>query len=73
MCPSEIAQLRQRIAEEYEAMQRGLMGLAWGTAKHDFIQARMQRVDQYHNQLAQQVGEQEATLTICELYEQVIG
>ena len=73
MCPSEVAQLRLRIAEEYEAMQRGLMGMAWGTAKHDFIQARMKRVDDYHDMLAQHVGEKEATQTICELYEQVIG
>lgn len=73
MGQSEVAQLRQKISEEYEAMKRGLTGLAWGSAKHDFINARMQRVDQYHNQLAQYVGEYEATSTICDLYNQAMS
>ncbi len=41
MHQSEIAQLRQQIVEEYEAMKRGLSGFAWGTAKHAFIDASM--------------------------------
>jgi uncharacterized protein YifN (PemK superfamily) len=73
MSQSEVAQLRQSILEEYEAMKRGLTGFAWGSAKHAFIDARMKRVDYYHEQLVKQVGEQEATHTICALYEQVIG
>jgi hypothetical protein len=73
MSQSEVAQLRQSILEEYEAMKRGLTGFAWGSAKHAFIDARMKRVDYYHEQLIKQVGEQEATHTICALYEQVIG
>src|SRR4051812_13588221 len=56
MYQSEVAELRQRILEEYEAMKRGLTGFAWGTAKHAFIDARMKRVDHYHEQLVQQVG-----------------
>jgi hypothetical protein len=31
---SEIARLRQRIAEEYEAAMRGLSGFASGSARH---------------------------------------
>jgi hypothetical protein len=73
MHQSEVALLRQRILEEYEAMKQGLNGFAWGTAKHSFIDARMKRVDLYHEQLAQQVGDQEADTTICDLYKKVIG
>lgn len=73
MCQSEVAQLRQRIVEEYEAMRRGMTGLAFGTAKHAFIDARMRRVDRYHDQLAQYVGEQEATQAVCELYTKIMG
>ncbi|GCE05839.1 hypothetical protein [Dictyobacter aurantiacus] len=73
MSHSEVALLRKKILEEYEAMERGLTGLASGTAKHAFIDARMRRVDRYHDQLTQYVGETEATLTVCELYIQAIG
>lgn len=73
MQQSEVAQLRQQIVEEYEAMKRGLSGFSWGTAKHAFIDARMRRVDYYHEQLIAQVGEQEAAHTICDLYTQIMG
>ncbi|GAC1376292.1 MAG: hypothetical protein PVS3B1_20530 [Ktedonobacteraceae bacterium] len=73
MQQSEVAQLRQKIVEEYEAMRQGLSGLALGSAKHAFIDARMKRVDVYCSQLAQHVGEREATQAISELYVQVIG
>jgi len=73
MQQSEVAQLRQKIVEEYEAMKQGLSGLASGTTKHAFIDARMKRVDLYCDRLAQYMGEQEANQTISELYIQVIG
>jgi hypothetical protein len=58
---------------EYEAMKHGLSGLAFGNSRHAFIDARLKRVDTYHSELALVIGEQEATLTICELYNQVMG
>ncbi|GHO43227.1 hypothetical protein [Ktedonospora formicarum] len=73
MHQSEITILRQHIIEEYEAIKQGLSGLAWGTSKHDIIDLRMRRVDRYQQQLASQVGEQEATSTIYDLYNQVMG
>ncbi len=39
---SEVASLMQRIDLEREAAQQGLTGLAYGTARHDFITARME-------------------------------
>ena len=73
MYKSEIAQLREQITEEYEAMKRGLTGFAWGTAKHNFIDARMKRVDHYHEQLVNYIGEHEADFTICDIYTKIMG
>ena len=73
MNESEVEELCQKILEEYEAMKCGPTGLALGTSKHAFIDARLKRVDSYHSQLAKYIGDQEATITICELYRQVMG
>jgi hypothetical protein len=43
MAESEVASLMQRIDLEREAAQQGLTGLAYGTARQDFIIARMER------------------------------
>ena len=53
---SEIARLMRQIADEYEAAQRGLSGLAI-TAKHQFLTARQENIARYHEQLKQLVGE----------------
>ena len=73
MRESEVEELCQKILEEYEAMKHGPTGFALGTSKHAFIDARLKRVDSYHSQLAKFIGDQEATVTICELYSQVMG
>jgi hypothetical protein len=73
MCQSEVEELCQKIVKEYEEMKRGPIGFALGTSKHAFIDARLKRVDSYHSQLAKYIGDQEATITICELYRQVMG
>jgi hypothetical protein len=66
---SEVARLRQRIAQEYEAATRGLTGLAFGTAKHEFITRRMEQIGACHETLKQLVGEQEATRMLAETLE----
>lgn len=66
---SEIAHLQQRIAEEYEAAMRGLSGLAYGTATHEFITRRMEQMGACHETLKQLVGEQEATRMLAETLE----
>ena len=68
---SEVARLRQRIADEYLAAQRGLTGLAYGTAKHKFITKKMEAIHQCHAQLKQLVGEQQATQIMVETVEAV--
>jgi hypothetical protein len=54
---SEVARLLKQIAEEYEAAQRGLSGLAYGTSQHEFITARMEHMGQLHGQLQSLVGD----------------
>ena len=69
-CKSEVAQLRQQIAAEYEAAMRGLHGLAQGTAQHAFITQRMERMAACHETLKGLVGEQEASKLLAETLEQ---
>ena len=64
---SEVAKLLSQISEEYEAAQRGLTGLAYGTAKHEFITARMERMGQLHTELQSLVGDQAIALVTEQL------
>ena len=54
---SEVSRLLSQISVEYEAAQRGLMGLSYGTSQHDFITARMENIGQIHSQLRSLVGD----------------
>ena len=65
---SGVAQLRQQIAEELEAMQRGFSAYAAGVARHDFIQARMERIGDRQEELAACIGPDDAAHVVCELY-----
>jgi len=55
---SEVARLLSQISAEYEAAQRGLTGLAYGTSMHEFITARMERMGHLHTQLQSLVGDE---------------
>lgn len=72
MSTSEISHLRAQVELEYEAMVRGLSGFAEGSAMHEFISARMARIEGYHSELTKEVGESEATQIICDLYNKTI-
>jgi hypothetical protein len=48
---SEVARLLSQMSAEYEAADRGLRGLTLGTAQHDFIIARMERMSELHAEL----------------------
>jgi hypothetical protein len=54
---SEVARLLSQISAEYEAAQRGLTGLAYGTSQHEFITARMENMGQLHSELQSIVGD----------------
>lgn len=72
MPQSEVAQLRRQIELEFEAMQRGMTGLAMGVARHAFIRKRMDLVGSYQGRLAEQIGEQEAAQIVAGLYVKVV-
>jgi hypothetical protein len=69
---SEVARLRAQIDLEFEAMQRGLHGVAAGTAKHQFIMAKMERAGRLTDELAGYVGEQEANTINAQAYMQAV-
>ena len=64
---SEVAKLLSQISAEYESAQRGLTGLAYGTSKHEFITARMERMGQLHTELQSLVGDQAVALVAEQL------
>ncbi len=72
MPQSEVAQLRRQIELEFEAMQRGMTGLAMGVARHEFIRKRMDQVGSYQSRLAEQIGKQEAAQIVARLYVKVV-
>ncbi len=63
---SAVAQLLQQIDQEYQAAQQALTGLASGIARHDFINAREERIAMLHQELASLVGKYEATRMVVE-------
>ena len=72
MNQSEVARLREQIELQLQAMQQGLRGFAAGNARHAFIQARMQRIGEYQDDLTRQIGEQEADQVLWSLYSGVM-
>jgi hypothetical protein len=64
---SEIAQLKQQIAAEYETAKQGLTGLAQGTAQHAFIQRKMEKMHSYQKSLIDLVGMEKASEIIAEV------
>ncbi len=54
---SEVARLLSQISDEYEAAQRGLSGLSYGTSQHEFITARMENMGNLHSELQSLVGD----------------
>ena len=73
MSESEITRLRRQIELELEAMQRGMNDFAVGTARHDFMRARMKRVGNYQDKLAEHVGDADASKVVCMLYIEIMG
>lgn len=61
MCKSEVARLMRQIEAEYVAAERGMHGLALGSAQHEFITQRMENMEGCRKQLAVLVGDQTAT------------
>ncbi len=60
--PSEVRRLLTQISAEYEAGRRGLEDLASGVSQHQFITARMERMEEIHTELRAIVGDQAIAL-----------
>jgi hypothetical protein len=73
MSNSEVARLKAQIVLEYESAKQGLSGLAQGTARHDFINAKTERVALAVQQLRGMVGDEEAGRILFEQEEAVAG
>ncbi len=67
---SEVVRIKRQIELEYEAAQHGLYGLALGTAKHQFITAKLEQIGAHHEALKKLVGEQEAAKLLVETLEE---
>ena len=65
-CKSEVAWQLEQIKLQYEAAQRGLHGLAQGTARHAFIAAKMKSMGQIHQELQRLVGPDQAIQLVAE-------
>lgn len=64
-----MVRLREQIDLECRASWAALSAFRSGAAQHRFISARLENMARYHSQLAQIVGEQEATEYLCEAFE----
>ncbi len=64
---SEVALLLSQISAEYEAAERGLTGLSLGTARHDFITARIEQMGKLHTELRELVGDDAMKLVAQQL------
>ncbi len=63
---SEVARLLEQIRAEYEAAERGLSGLAYGTSRHEFVTKKMEQMGQLHEELKAIVGETQAIALVAE-------
>ena len=64
---SEVARIMEQIRAEHEAAQRGLTGIAEGTARHIFINAHMERMWKLKDELGQEVSDAEALVIVCRI------
>ena len=69
-CKSEVARLMRQIDLESEAAWNAMRGTSVGTAKHEFINARLERMGIYHEQLKGLVGEEEAIKAVARAIQQ---
>jgi hypothetical protein len=66
---SEVARVLEQIELEFQAAQRSLYGLAFGTAKHEFITNKMEQMGKLHEKLQTMVGEEQAVKLLAETLE----
>jgi hypothetical protein len=62
---SEVVRILKQIDQEYQASKLGLLGLASGTTRHDFIQTKTEAIGKCHEQLVELVGPEQAISMIA--------
>ena len=65
---SQIARLLKQIEDEQTAARRGMTDFAEGAARHKFINARLQRMGEYCDQLTEVVGDRDQTMTLVVMH-----
>jgi len=68
---SEVAFIMQQIDEGYEAAMRAMGSFASGTLRHNFINARMENMGKYIDELEQKFGEEATEQALIEWSEKV--
>src|SRR5438132_8730785 len=68
MAESEVARLLRDIDKAYQAAEWALTGLACGTARHNFINAKEERIAICHQELTTLLGQDEATALVAGVY-----
>ena len=68
MAESEVRRFLREIDEAYQAAEWALTGLACGTARHDFINAKEERIAVCHQELTTLIGPDEATALVAGVY-----
>ncbi len=69
---SEVARLREQIETQVVAMRRGISGFSSGTARHAFMNARMERIGVCQDSLAGQLGEDAANMLVYGIYNTIM-
>ncbi|GAC1691870.1 MAG: hypothetical protein PVS3B1_30730 [Ktedonobacteraceae bacterium] len=67
MAVSEVAQLREKIEYEIQAMKWGLTGFA-AIASHKVIENKYNQIGNYQDQLGELIGETEASKVVVDTY-----
>lgn len=70
---SEVAQLMAYIDAQTESARLALQGLACGTAQHEIINAKMERLGQLQEELTPRVGKERAIQIVIEAMEKMAG
>jgi hypothetical protein len=70
---SELARLMAQLDLENEAARRALYDPSLGTAQHEFITARMERMGQIQEELEKLVGPEQAAMLVVKAMERKEG
>jgi F0F1-type ATP synthase gamma subunit len=67
---SEVARLLEQIHAEYQAAHWAMQGLAMGTASHEFIHRKMDKMQDGMEQLSQAIGQDRAIKAMAQLLDE---